>query len=191
MINKIYVTFLTFVFWLSCTWSVKKQTMGKIYKKHKLLQIKLSYHQPCHGTRRETYKQLEITVYPWHSLHMMPRESITISDKWAASWQNQQNGMCAQPKSSLGIKFSSLSAWRKPGSLATHWAHSEDSDQTGWLPRLIWVFAGCTVILLVCHEAAQMLRYPQEETKHYRYMEINTQSIYAGCRISKGGGHSF
>ena len=26
---------------------------------------------------------------------------------------------------------------------------SEDSDQTGRMPRLIWVFAGCTVILLV------------------------------------------
>ena len=34
-------------------------------------------------------------------------------------------------------------------SLATHWAHSEDSDQTGQMPRLIWVFAGRTVILLV------------------------------------------
>ena len=44
---------------------------------------------------------------------------------------------------------SSLSAWRKLGSLATHWAHSEDSDQTGRMPRLIWVFAGRTVILLV------------------------------------------
>ena len=28
-------------------------------------------------------------------------------------------------------------------------ADSEDSDQTGWMPRLIWVFAGRTVILLV------------------------------------------
>ena len=26
---------------------------------------------------------------------------------------------------------------------------SEDTDQTGWMPRLIWVFAGRTVILLV------------------------------------------
>ena len=43
----------------------------------------------------------------------------------------------------------SLSAWRKRGSLATHWAHSEDSDQTGRVPRLIWVFAGRTAILLV------------------------------------------
>ena len=34
--------------------------------------------------------------------------------------------------------------WRKLRSLATHWAHSEDSDQTGRMPRLIWVFAGRT-----------------------------------------------
>ena len=54
---------------------------------------------------------------------------------------------------SLGIRpvwsESSLTAWRNPGSLATHWAHSEDSDKTGRMSRLIWVFAGCTVILLV------------------------------------------
>ena len=42
-----------------------------------------------------------------------------------------------------------LSAWRKSGSLATHWAHSKDSDQTGRMPRLIWVFAWRTVTLLV------------------------------------------
>ena len=44
---------------------------------------------------------------------------------------------------------SSLSAWRKLGSLATHWAHSEGSDQTGQMPKLISVFAGRTVTLLV------------------------------------------
>ena len=38
---------------------------------------------------------------------------------------------------------------RKLGSLATHWAHSEDSDQTGRMPELIWVFAGRTFTLLV------------------------------------------
>ena len=32
-----------------------------------------------------------------------------------------------------------LSTWRKLGSLATHWVHSEDSDQTGQMPKLIWV----------------------------------------------------
>ena len=59
----------------------------------------------------------------------------------------------AKTQFSLGIRpvwsESSLSAWRKLGSLATHWADSEDSDQIGRMPRLIWVFAGRTVILLV------------------------------------------
>ena len=59
----------------------------------------------------------------------------------------------AKTQISLGIRpvwsESSLSAWRKFGSLATHWAHSEDSDQSGRMPRLIWVFAGRSVILLV------------------------------------------
>ena len=54
---------------------------------------------------------------------------------------------------SLGIRRvwseSSPSACRNLGSLATHWAHSEDSDQTGQMPKLIWVFARRTLILLV------------------------------------------
>ena len=54
---------------------------------------------------------------------------------------------------------SSLSAWRKLGSLATHWAHGEVPDQTGWMPGLIWVFAGRTVILLFCHEAAHFIHF--------------------------------
>ena len=33
--------------------------------------------------------------------------------------------------------------------LSYHWAHSEDSDQTRQMSRLIWVFAGRTVILVV------------------------------------------
>ena len=44
---------------------------------------------------------------------------------------------------------SSLSALRKLRSLSTHWAHSQDSDQTGWMPRPIWAFIGHTAILLV------------------------------------------
>ena len=59
----------------------------------------------------------------------------------------------AKTQISLGIRpvwsESSLSAWRKHGYLATQWAHIEDSDQTGRMPRLIWVFAGRTLILLV------------------------------------------
>ena len=59
----------------------------------------------------------------------------------------------AKTQINLGIRpvwsESSLSTWIRLGSLATHWAHSEDSDQTGRMPRLIWVFAGRKAILLV------------------------------------------
>ena len=59
---------------------------------------------------------------------------------------------------SLGVRpvwsESSLSTWRKLGSLTTHWAHSEDSDQTGRMPRLIWVFVGRT-----CHFVGFVMRW--------------------------------
>ena len=61
---------------------------------------------------------------------------------------------------SLGIRpvwsESSLSAWRNLGSLDTHWAHSEDSDQTGRMPRLIWVFAGRTLMLRLIYVFGRM-----------------------------------
>ena len=59
----------------------------------------------------------------------------------------------AKTQISLGIRpvwsESSQSTRRKLGYLATHWVHSEDSNQTGRMPRLIRVFAGSTVIFLV------------------------------------------
>ena len=58
---------------------------------------------------------------------------------------------------SLGIRpvwsESSLSAWRKLGSSATHWAHCQDSDQIGRMPRLIRVFAERT-----CHFVGFVMR---------------------------------
>ena len=42
-----------------------------------------------------------------------------------------------------------LSAWRNLGTIISHLAHGKDSDQTGKMPRLIWVFTGAQVILLV------------------------------------------
>ena len=60
----------------------------------------------------------------------------------------------AKTQISLGIcpvwSEYSLSALRKLGSLATHWANSEDSDQTGQMPRLIWVF--------ICHFVGFVMR---------------------------------
>ena len=81
-----------------------------------------------------------------------------LSKIWATSWQNQQNGMCAQRRlrsawASAQSDQSSLSAWRKLGSLTTHWAHSEDSDQPERIFRLIRVFAGRT-----CHFVGFVMR---------------------------------
>ena len=76
---------------------------------------------------------------------------------WAASWQNQQNSMCAQwrfrsalasAQSDQSLRCALSGQWvaKDPSCLYTG---SEDSDQTGRMPRLIWLFAGRTVILLV------------------------------------------
>ena len=52
---------------------------------------------------------------------------------------------------------SSPSAWRSIWSLATHHkAHSKDSDQTGWMPRLIQVFAGRTSYCWISHATARI-----------------------------------
>ena len=71
--------------------------------------------------------------------------------KWYEPLHDKTNKMtCAPSEDSdqLGIcsvwsEFS-LSARRNPGSLATHWVHSKDSDQIVQMSRLIWVFAGRT-----------------------------------------------
>ena len=69
---------------------------------------------------------------------------MTKPTKWlCAQWRLRSARASAQSGQS------SLSAWRKLASLATHWAHSEDSDQIGHIPRLIWVFAGRILTLLV------------------------------------------
>ena len=57
---------------------------------------------------------------------------------WAASWQNQQNE-CAPSDDS-----------DQPGHPSFLNADSEDSDQTGRMPRLIWVIAGPHVTLVIC-----------------------------------------
>ena len=71
--------------------------------------------------------------------------------KWAASWQNQQNGMCAQ-----GRLRSAWASAQSDQSLRCPHEESlgpqlpiEHTLKTLITPRLIWVFAGCTVILLV------------------------------------------
>ena len=50
-----------------------------------------------------------------------------LRSAWASAWSE-----------------SVLSVWRKFGSITMCKVHSEDSDQTGWMHRLVWVLAGHT-----------------------------------------------
>ena len=67
----------------------------------------------------------------------------------------------AKTQISLGIRQvwseSSLSAWRKLGSLATYWAHSKASDQTGRIAQADQFLLGAQSFCWFCHEAAQIL----------------------------------
>ena len=63
--------------------------------------------------------------------------STKHSEIWAASWQNQQNGLCAQRRlrsaraSAQSDQSASLCAqWVANDTIFLH-AYSEDSDQTG------------------------------------------------------------
>ena len=78
-------------------------------------------------------------------------------------WHDKTNKMSMRPAKtqiSLGIRpvwsESSLCAqWVAKNPMFLH-ADSEDSDQTGRMPRLIWVFAWRTLACWFCHVAAQM-----------------------------------
>ena len=102
----------------------------------------------------------------------------------------------------LGIRpvwsESSWSAWRKLGSLATHWAHSKDSDQTGGMPSL-WTESSlgaqshcwfCHVVAHICNRW-NLQRYfsmdlwlPRHWTKTIKYINCFM------CANSEGSGET-
>ena len=67
---------------------------------------------------------------------------------WATIWQNQQNECAPSEDSPSLISVFACDQWVAKDPRFLH-ADSEDSDQTGRMPRLIWVFAGRTLTLLV------------------------------------------
>ena len=73
---------------------------------------------------------------------------------WAMIWQNQQNGVAPSEDTDHPVwsESSLCDQWVAKDPRFLH-ADSKDSDQTGRMPRLIWVFAGRTLTLLVlsCH----------------------------------------
>ena len=72
----------------------------------------------------------------------------------ATSWQNQQNGMCVQRR----LRSAWASALSDQSLLCAQWVVKDqsflhESDQTGRMPRLIWVFALCA-----CHFVGFVMR---------------------------------
>ena len=69
---------------------------------------------------------------------------------WAASWQNLQNDIvCSEDSNQPDWSESSLSAWRKLGFLATHWAHDMTLIRLGGCPCWSKSSLGAHVTLLV------------------------------------------
>ena len=95
-------------------------------------------------------------------------QRMTKPTKWHVRPAKTKLSLCICPVWS----DSSLSAWRKLDSIATHWAHSEDSDPTGRMPRLIWAFAGRT-----CHFVGFDIRWHHYAIKFYA-------AGYASSRLS-------
>ena len=98
---------------------------------------------------------------------------------WATTWQKPTKWVCAQQRlrSALASAQSDQSSLGCPGAseslLCTQWvakdprflhADSEDwsdwmdakTDQTWWMPRLIWVFVGRTSFCSFCHVVAHI-----------------------------------
>ena len=100
---------------------------------------------------KRLFVDLTMASNSWENMYLCKNNSLhyfkgfPIFNKWAAIWQNQQNECAPNEDSDQPGYPSSLIRV----SLATHWAHSEVSDQTVRMPRLIWIFAGRTLILLV------------------------------------------
>ena len=79
-------------------------------------------------------------------------------NKWAASWQNQQSGMCAQRR----LRSPWASAQFDQSLRCPHEESSDPllpiectakTDQTRRMPRLIWVYVRCT-----CHFVGFVMR---------------------------------
>ena len=118
----------------------------------------LSEFRGLHSVRLNRFNQPQTRVYPVNNI-----KSITLlpTNEPPRDKTNKMTLRPAKTQISLGIRpvwsESSLSAWRKLGSLATHWAHSEDSDQTGRCPGWSESSLGAQSLCWFCHEAVQLI----------------------------------
>ena len=126
---------------------IKWQSIKRTYERGKLVPLQ---HNPLHFQQRKSFAVRLCDKYSCGLAQM--NRLMTKPTKWPLR--------PAKTQISMGIHLvwseSSLSAWRNIGSSATHWAHYKDSDQTGQMPRLIWVCWAHSHFVGFCHEAAEI-----------------------------------
>ena len=117
-----------------------------IYRKYDyfiFMGFKIYHRIPKHSKTNYTNMSQNTSIYHHYSTYLCDqtkkyfhawilliiKNMLVDINIWAASWQNQsdQSSLCAQ--------------WVAKDPSFLH-ADSKDSDQTGWMPRLIRVFAG-------------------------------------------------
>ena len=126
----------------------------------------------------------------WHQMTLWNVTFIDIIGTLYEPRHDKTNKVTVCPAKTqiiLGIRpvwsESLLSAWRKLGSLATHWAHSKDSDQI----RPVWSESslGAHSFCWFCHEVAHItLRQIKSKCKPFSHLacafyRLNKNHIYA------------
>ena len=93
------------------------------------------------NTIQNDYYSETLICFSWFS-NVFTSHHMTKQTKWPVH--------PAKTQISLGIRH----LIRVFAIQATKWVHSEDSDQSGCMPRLIWVFVRHTSFCWFCHAAA-------------------------------------
>ena len=146
IIDKIHV-------WIPFVWFPGFQVF--IHRNHGLLNVWWKTHW-CYSVSNcaecKFYAFDTSIIKPWTTVYLQ-RHWVMAQCwryRWAATWQSQQNE-CAPSEDSDQSRLIRVFAVRFTGSLGPSFLHadSEDSDQTGRMPTLIWVFAMRTLTWLV------------------------------------------
>ena len=89
---------------------------------------------------------------------------MTKPTKWL--WTRQRLGSAWE--SAQSDQSSQFAQWVAKDPSFLH-VDSEDSDQTGWMPRLIWVFTGHTVLLVLSWDDSFVTYFLQDFLWYLRY----------------------
>ena len=128
-----------------------------------------------------------VSMVHWNKMHALG---------FCGFFMQYMNKMAVRPAKtqiSLGIRpvwsESSLSTWRKLGSLATHWAQSEDSEQTGRMPRLLVLscrgsvkFAIILLVITVLKMHVMQNSYPEGCNSQQSPHQKDHFQVWAICR---------